>query len=316
MPSTEIQVFIYPTTGAEVRLAKIDDKGVPWFVAKDVCDVLSISQTHRALAGLDEDEKGRHTMTTLGGPQELSIISEPGLWGLVLLSRKPEAQRMKRWLKHEVLPSIRKTGQYGAQPDVGALITVVTELVHEIRQDRQQRQLNDDERRVLMRKGKRLHGSSEAAWRLICQTFDYPLSSRQFSTVKVDQLPAVNRILEQSQAAIPQAAASTVAKKVATSVPWNQQITVGNLAKTSFKKGRPYTLQQLASKLNHSFNVRTIDASVVETLIDEMGVRNDPWSKVNKLMEEVWDEDAYDWIWKGYQNRSAQSLGKSMGFQN
>ena len=61
---------------------------------------------------LDEDEKGTYSIRTPGGPQEMSIISEPGLYSLVLRSRKPEAKRFKRWIVHEVIPSIRKTGGY------------------------------------------------------------------------------------------------------------------------------------------------------------------------------------------------------------
>ncbi|WP_229758750.1 BRO-N domain-containing protein [Peterkaempfera bronchialis] len=96
--------------GGEVRVVIID--GDPWWVASDVCGALDISQTHRALAGLDDDEKGRHTMTTPGGDQQVSIINEPGLYSLILRSRKPEAKAFKRWVVHEVLPTIRRTGRY------------------------------------------------------------------------------------------------------------------------------------------------------------------------------------------------------------
>ena len=64
----------------------------PWWVAKDICDVLDIKEPHRAMALLDEDEKDRHSMTTLGGKQEMSIVNEPGMYSLVLKSRKPEAK--------------------------------------------------------------------------------------------------------------------------------------------------------------------------------------------------------------------------------
>ena len=61
---------------------------------------------------LDEDEKGRHSVTTPGGPQQLTIVSEPGLYSLVATSRKPEAKAFTRWVRHEVLPAIRKTGDH------------------------------------------------------------------------------------------------------------------------------------------------------------------------------------------------------------
>ena len=92
----------------------VDRGGEPWFVAKDVCAVLEIAKVDSAIRSLDEDEKDTHSMSTLGGDQEMSIVSEAGLYSLVLRSRKPEAKTFKRWVTHEVLPSIRKTGAYVA----------------------------------------------------------------------------------------------------------------------------------------------------------------------------------------------------------
>lgn len=86
--------------------------GEPWFVAKDVCDCLELDLASGA-RGLDDDEKGLHTMQTPGGAQEMSIISEAGLYSLILRSRKHEAKAFKRWVTHDILPSIRKTGGYG-----------------------------------------------------------------------------------------------------------------------------------------------------------------------------------------------------------
>ena len=92
----------------------VDRDGEPWCVAKDVCAVLEIAKVDSAIRSLDEDEKDAHSMSTLGGVQEMSIVSEAGLYSLVLRSRKPEAKAFKRWVTHEVLPSIRKTGAYVA----------------------------------------------------------------------------------------------------------------------------------------------------------------------------------------------------------
>ncbi|HCN73328.1 MAG: Bro-N domain-containing protein [Pusillimonas sp.] len=83
-----------------------------WFVAADVCSALTLPDTHKAVARLDEDEKGRNSIPTHGGAQEMTIINESGLYSLVLSSRKPEAKRFKRWVTHEVLPTIRKQGYY------------------------------------------------------------------------------------------------------------------------------------------------------------------------------------------------------------
>lgn len=88
----------------------LDDGGNPWFVSKDVCAALELNNPYSSLALLDDDEKGLHTVETLGVPQEMLVISEPGLYSLMLRSRKPEAKAFKRWICHEVIPAIRKTG--------------------------------------------------------------------------------------------------------------------------------------------------------------------------------------------------------------
>lgn len=90
----------------------VEKGGEPWFVAKDVCDVLEIKNSRQATSYLDEDEKGVITNDTPSGEQVMTIVSEAGLYSLILRSRKPEAKVFKRWVTHEVLPSIRKTGAY------------------------------------------------------------------------------------------------------------------------------------------------------------------------------------------------------------
>lgn len=96
----------------------VDRGGEPWFVAKDVCDVLQIKNSRQATSYLDGDERDVITNDTPSGEQEMSIVSEAGLYSLILRSRKPEAKAFKRWVTHEVLPSIRKTGAYVA-PNLG-----------------------------------------------------------------------------------------------------------------------------------------------------------------------------------------------------
>jgi prophage antirepressor-like protein len=86
--------------------------GEPWFVAKDVCDVLDIADPHASLRSLEDSEKGRYSMPTLGGDQSVAIISESGMYALVLHSRKPQAKPFRLWVTGEVLPAIRKTGTY------------------------------------------------------------------------------------------------------------------------------------------------------------------------------------------------------------
>ena len=107
--NNHLMIFENPEFGA-VRSILID--GDPWFVAADVCKALEIEKTNRALSRLDDDEKGAHSVSTPGGRQRMSIISESGLYSLILGSRKPEARAFKRWITHEVIPSIRKHGAY------------------------------------------------------------------------------------------------------------------------------------------------------------------------------------------------------------
>ena len=107
--NNNLMIFENPEFGA-VRSILID--GDPWFVAADVCKALELEKTNRALSRLDDDEKGAHSVSTPGGRQRMSIISESGLYSLILGSRKPEAKAFKRWITHEVIPSIRKHGAY------------------------------------------------------------------------------------------------------------------------------------------------------------------------------------------------------------
>lgn len=110
----EMQIFEKPEFG-QIRTTTVD--GEPWFVAVDVCRALELNNVTRAIDRLDEDEKMTLTSSEghsgqRGGAQSMNIVNEPGLYTLVLGSRKPEAKAFKRWITHEVLPSIRKTGAY------------------------------------------------------------------------------------------------------------------------------------------------------------------------------------------------------------
>lgn len=90
--------------------------GEPWFVAADVCDVLDIKNPSDALTRLDDDERALVSIEGIPGGQSVNLVNEFGLYSLILGSRKPEAKRFKRWVTHEVLPAIRKTGRYEAPP--------------------------------------------------------------------------------------------------------------------------------------------------------------------------------------------------------
>lgn len=104
----EIQTFDSPEFGS-IRVVR-DEDGEPWFVAKDVLDVLDLDKT--ALRKLDEDEKGVDSIHTPGGEQQMTIVTEPGFYKLVMRSRKPEAKAFQRWVTHEVLPALRRDGGY------------------------------------------------------------------------------------------------------------------------------------------------------------------------------------------------------------
>lgn len=89
------------------------EDGEPWFVAKDVCDILGIGNNRDAITALDDDEKNTVAISDgIPGNPNKTIVSEPGLYKLVMRSRKPEAHEFQRWVTHEVLPSIRKHGGY------------------------------------------------------------------------------------------------------------------------------------------------------------------------------------------------------------
>ncbi|MBW7642435.1 phage antirepressor KilAC domain-containing protein [Geobacillus thermoleovorans] len=109
------KVFIY--SGSQVRTIIKDDE--VWFVAKDVCEILDIADARKAVQRLDEDERSLIPVAdSLGRKQETFIVNEPGLYTLILGSRKSEAKQFKRWITHEVIPTIRKTGGYVANDDL------------------------------------------------------------------------------------------------------------------------------------------------------------------------------------------------------
>lgn len=112
---------------AEVRTTVLDD--VPWFIATDVCAVLGIGNASDALRRLDSDER---TLVSIDSPNGLPVnaINEAGLYTLILGSRKPEARAFKRWVTHEVLPAIRRTGSYGAPThDRDSMLAMAREVV-------------------------------------------------------------------------------------------------------------------------------------------------------------------------------------------
>lgn len=136
--NNELTVFTSEEFGSVRTVVR---NGEPWFVAADVCKALEIDRTQSRR--VDDDEKGMCLIHTPSGDQEMSIINEPGLYSLVLGSRKPQAKAFKRWITHDVIPSIRKHGMYAtdetidamlADPDFG--IRLLTELKEERRKNK------------------------------------------------------------------------------------------------------------------------------------------------------------------------------------
>lgn len=130
--NSPLQTLQYHPT-IEVRM--LMQNGEPWWVLLDVCRVLGLdtSKLKQTADRLDEDEKGRCFIPTPGGPQESWCINESGLYMVILRSNKPEAKAFKRWITHEVLPSIRRTGTYsvrGISPYTTVALPSVAKLAH------------------------------------------------------------------------------------------------------------------------------------------------------------------------------------------
>lgn len=103
-----LQIFTY--NGNEVRIVQKD--GEPWWVLKDICEVLGISKYRDTAARLEDDEREPIRVDTLGGAQEMLCVNESGLYNVILRSDKPEAKPFRKWVTSEVLPSIRRHGAY------------------------------------------------------------------------------------------------------------------------------------------------------------------------------------------------------------
>lgn len=126
----DLQIFVY--SGEQLRTVQRDD-GL-WWVLRDVCRVLNIGNVTDTKKRLDPDEVDLTDLIDgMGRVQSTTIINEPGLYSVILRSDKPEAKQFKRWVTHDVLPSIRKTGAYGIPPEQVARITALQKRLDEWR---------------------------------------------------------------------------------------------------------------------------------------------------------------------------------------
>lgn len=117
--------------------------GIAWFVAKDVCDILQITNYRNAVSRLNENMKGVHSVDTLGGNQDMAVINEAGLYKLVFTSRKPEAEKFTDWVAEKVLPSIRRHGIYATPQTIEAMLQdpdTMIKTLQALKTEREQRQ--------------------------------------------------------------------------------------------------------------------------------------------------------------------------------
>lgn len=154
--SNALKVFENVEFGAVRTMLR---EGEPWFISIDVCNALGLSNPRKAVSRLDSDEKNTVTLSdgTPGNPN-MTIVSESGLYALVLSSRKPEAKAFKRWITHEVIPSIRQTGMYMtretmakflADPDNAiAMLTAYRDNLLEL--EKANAKIKEDEPKVLL----------------------------------------------------------------------------------------------------------------------------------------------------------------------
>lgn len=111
MNKVENEIQLFKFEGKEVRTLKVDDE--PWFVGKDLAEILGYSNTRDALSRhVEPEDKGVAKLDTLGGKQNQTVVNESGMFSLILSSSLPNAKKFKRWVTSEVLPTIRKTGSY------------------------------------------------------------------------------------------------------------------------------------------------------------------------------------------------------------
>ena len=158
-----IQVFENNEFGS-IRTVEINKE--PFFVAKDVAEILGYSNSRKAIIDhVDEEDKGVTKCDTLGGVQELSVINESGLYSLVLSSKLPTAKRFKRWVTSEVLPAIRKTGGYigGAENMTEAEIMARAVLIGQRTIEEQKRKIDNLQNEIDVNRPKVLFADAVSA---------------------------------------------------------------------------------------------------------------------------------------------------------
>ena len=135
----EIQIFKNEDIGA---IRTIDINGEPWFIGKDVTDILGYANSRKAIGDhVDDEDKGVTKCDTLGGVQEMAIINESGLYSLVLSSKLESTRKFKRWITSEVIPQIRKTGAYHIPKTYAEALRALADETEKIEALKKQNQL-------------------------------------------------------------------------------------------------------------------------------------------------------------------------------
>lgn len=112
-----LTVFQYQ---AEHSVRSVLINGEAYIVAADICTAIGIAKHRDAVTQLEDDERASTVVDTPGGPQRMTVVNEAGMYALMLISRSPKVRPFRRWITHEVLPAIRKTGTYGTAPALDA----------------------------------------------------------------------------------------------------------------------------------------------------------------------------------------------------
>lgn len=153
MQNQNIKVFENEQFG---KIRVVEKNNEPWFIAKDVCKALGLAQVSRAIQKLDEDEvTNSKVIDSIGREQKVNAISEAGMYSLVLVSRKPEAKAFKRWVTHEVLPSIRKHGGYLTPQKIEEVLTdpdTIIQLATTLKEEQARRKALEAENQVMQPK--------------------------------------------------------------------------------------------------------------------------------------------------------------------
>ena len=136
--------------GRQIRALTIE--GEPYFVGKDVAEVLGYSNSRKAIADhVDSEDKGVTKCYTLGGTQQTTIINESGLYSLILSSKLPDAKKFKHWVTSEVLPTIRKHGAYMTDQKAASIVTdkgSLADLLQQAAEQLKNKPLNNSSGRI------------------------------------------------------------------------------------------------------------------------------------------------------------------------